>query len=114
MARARELAKTIVKAAGGIFALGELTNWGASAFKAATFSFGTPLTIIPQGAAAGYSSYIIGRAAQHYFEHGGAWGRDSAKQVVKKILSETDKESVLSHIKDEIRRKLSFNRHAGN
>jgi hypothetical protein len=34
--------------------------------------------------------------------------------VVKKILSETDKESVLSHIKDEIRRKLSFNRHAGN
>ncbi|MEZ6093852.1 MAG: GTP-binding protein [Pirellulaceae bacterium] len=111
MAQARNLSKSIVKAA-GIFALGELPSWGAALFKGGTLGLGTPLTMIPQGAAAGFSSYIIGRVAQHYFEHGGSWGQNSAKQVVKRILSETDKDSVLNHIKDEIRRKLTFNRHA--
>jgi small GTP-binding protein len=111
MSQARELSKAIAKAA-GVFALGELTSWGASAFKTITFSVGTPLTLIPQGAAAGFSSYIIGRAAQHYFEHGGSWGRESAKEVVKQILQETDKTSVLNHLKDEIRKKLPWNRHA--
>ncbi len=111
LSQARELSKSIAKAA-GVFALGELTSWGASAFKTLTFSIGTPLTLIPQGAAAGFSSYIIGRAAQHYFEHGGSWGRASAKEVVKQILQETDKSSVLNHLKDEIRKKLPWNRHA--
>ncbi|MBX3417444.1 MAG: GTP-binding protein [Pirellulaceae bacterium] len=111
LAQARNLSKAIAKAA-GVFALGELTSWGASALKTITFSFATPLTIIPQGAAAGFSSYIIGRAAQHYFEHGGSWGRDSAKDVVSHILQSTDKDSVLHHLKDEIKKKLPWNRHA--
>ncbi|HMP79393.1 MAG TPA: GTP-binding protein [Pirellulaceae bacterium] len=111
LAQSRQLAKAIASAA-GVFALGELTSWGASLFKAVTLSFGTVLTLLPQGAAAGFSSYIIGRAAQHYFEHGGSWGMSNAKSVVKQILAETDKNSVISHLKDELRRKLSFNRHA--
>jgi small GTP-binding protein len=112
MAQSRELAKGIAKAA-GVFALGELTNWGASLFKGLTATLGTALTIIPQGAAAGFSSYIIGRAAQHYFEHGGSWGPQSPKQVVKDILATTDRDSVMNHLKDEIRSKLNWNRHAG-
>ncbi len=112
MAQSRELAKGIAKAA-GVFALGELTNWGASLFKGLTVTLGTALTVIPQGAAAGFSSYIIGRAAQHYFEHGGSWGPQSAKQVVKEILAQTDRDSVMNHLKDEIRGKLNWNRHAG-
>ena len=111
MAQARGLAKSIGKAA-GVFALGELTSWGASLFKGLTVTLGTALTMIPQGAAAGFSSYIIGRAAKHYFEHGGSWGDDSAKAVVAGILANTDKDSVLSHLKDEIRQKLNWNRHA--
>lgn len=111
LSQSRELSKAIASAA-GIFALGELTSWGASMFKALTVSFGTVLTALPQGAAAGFSSYIIGRAAQYYFEHGGSWGPASAKAVVKQILSETDKDSVMNHLKDEIRRKLNWNRHA--
>lgn len=111
MYQARNLARAIAKAA-GIFALGELTSWGASALKTLTFSIATPLTLIPQGAAAGFSSYIIGRAAQHYFEHGGSWGRESAKEVVAQILRDTDKDSVIHHLKDEIKRKLPWNRHA--
>jgi len=111
MSQARGLAKAIVKAA-GVFALGELTSYGASAIKFLTVHLGTPVTAIPQGAAAGFSSYIIGRAAKHYFEHGGSWGIDSPKSVVKQILEETDKDSVLDHLKEEIRKRLAWNRHA--
>ncbi|MGI9519537.1 MAG: YcjF family protein [Pirellulaceae bacterium] len=111
MAQARGLAKAISKGA-GLIALGELTSWGASFFKLVTGTLGTALTLLPQGAAAGFSSYIIGQASKHYFEHGGSWGAESAKTVVQRILDETDKDSILSHLKDEIRRRLAFNRHA--
>ena len=111
MSQARGLAKTI-SAAGGIYALGELTNYGASLFKLVTGTLGTALTLIPQGAAVGFCSYIIGNSAKHYFEHGGSWGGGSAKSVVKAILATTNKDSVVSHLKDEIRAKLDWNRHA--
>lgn len=111
MAQARGLAKAIAKAA-GIFALGELTSWGASLIKGATVGLATALTAIPQGAAAGFSSYIIGQAAKHYFEHGGSWGNQSAKAVVAEILRKTDRDSVVDHLKTEIRKKLDWNRHA--
>ena len=111
MAQARNLSKAIGKAAGW-FALGELTSWGASFIKAATVSLATAVTAIPQGAAAGFSSYIIGQAAKKYFEQGGSWGQESAKSIVTDILASTDKDSVLNHLKDEIRQKLNWNRHA--
>jgi uncharacterized protein (DUF697 family)/GTPase SAR1 family protein len=113
MAQARGLAKSIVKAA-GVFALGELTSMGASLFKGLTATLGTAITMIPQGAAAGFSSYIIGQAAKRYFEHGGSWGTGSAKSVVKDILDSTDRSSVINHLKNEIREKIKLNRHAEN
>ena len=58
MSQARGLAKAISGAA-GIYALGELTNWGASTFKLLTGTLGTALTMLPQGAATGFTSYII-------------------------------------------------------
>ncbi len=75
-------------------------------------SLGTAITLIPQGAAAGFSSYIIGQAAKRYFEHGGSWGTGSAKSVVRDILDTTDRGSILDHLKNEIREKLKLNRHA--
>ena len=111
MAQARGLAKAISSAA-GIYALGELTNWGASTFKLITGTLGTALTMLPQGAATGFTSYIIGRSAKHYFEQGGSWGAGSAKTVVKDILATTNKDSVVAHLKDEIKSRLSLNRHA--
>ena len=95
-----------------IYALGVFTNWGASAFKLITGTLGTALTMLPQGAAAGFTSYIIGRSAKHYFEQGGSWGAGSAKTVVKDILATTNKDSVVAHLKDEIKSRLSLNRHA--
>lgn len=108
--QARGMARTIAGAA-GILALGELTNWGSSLFKGLTLGLGSALTLVPQGAAAGFSGYIIGRSAQYYFEHGGSWGSGSPKEVVRQILHETDRDSVVAHLKEEIQRKLRWNRH---
>ena len=113
MVQARGLSKSI-SAAAGIYALGELANIGSSVFKLLTGTLGTALTLIPQGAAAGFTSYIIGNSAKYYFEHGGSWGDGSAKSVVKEILANTDKDSIVSHLKDEIRKKLDWNRHASD
>ena len=65
-----------------------------------------------QGAAAGFGSYIVGQAAKYYFEHGASWGNEAPKTVVQRILAETDKDSVLQHLKDEISKKISRNVHS--
>jgi hypothetical protein len=70
------------------------------------------LTAVPQGAAAGYGSYIVGQAAKFYFEHGASWGGEGPKQIVKRILDQTDKQSVLERLKSEIKRTLARNPHA--
>ena len=67
---------------------------------------------MPQGAAAGFGSYVVGQSAKYYFEHGSSWGGDSPKVVVQRILEETDKQSVLEHLKDEIKKKMQINAHA--
>ena len=84
----------------------------SSLFKAITVGYGAVLTAIPQGAAAGYGSYIVGQAAKYYFEHGSTWGGESPKIVIKRILAETDKTSVLNHLKAEIRSKILRNQHS--
>lgn len=107
-AKAKELAKAIIKSAGWV-GLGELI---VPVVKLFTLSAATPFTILPQGAAAGYSSYIVGHASKYYFEHGASWGPDGPKQVVKNILAKTDKSSVVAHLKKEIQNKLGMNRHS--
>lgn len=107
-AKAKELAKAIGKSAGWV-GVSELVGPIAKLF---TFSVATPFTILPQGAAAGYSSYIVGHAAKYYFEHGSSWGPGGPKQVVKEILANTDKRSVVANLKKEIQSKLGKNPHA--
>ncbi len=109
---ARQLIESILKAAGWVM-LGEMaTHLAASLFKGLTFGAGTVLTALPQGAAAGYGSYIVGQAAKFYFEHGASWGGEAPKAVVNRILQATDKQSVLERLKAEINAKLHLNPHA--
>jgi hypothetical protein len=111
-AHAQRLVSSIAKAAGWVL-LGEaLTSVSSSLFKALTLGYGTVLTALPQGLAAGYGSYIVGQAAKFYFEHGASWGGHAPKTVVQRILDETDKPSVLEHLKDELKKKLQRNIHA--
>ena len=113
---AHKLVLSIVKASGwnvGGIVLGEAAVHAASAlFKAMTAGVGMAVTAVPQGAAAAYGSYIVGQAAKFYFEHGSSWGGESPKVVVRRILNETDKDSVLEHLKEEIKQKMQINPHA--
>jgi small GTP-binding protein len=113
MKNARSLATSIAKSAGLVTVFEALVSWASSAFKALTAGFGSVLTHVPQGAAAGFGSYIVGQAARYYFQHGASWGDQSPKQVVTQILQNTDKQSVLNQLKTEILSKLAVNRHAG-
>ncbi len=105
-ANARGLLRSILVAAGWVTATEMATHLAANVFKVLTVGTGTVLTAIPQGAAAGYGSYIVGNAAKYYLEHGASWGHKSPKEVIRRILDETDKQSVLTHLKDEIRKKI--------
>ena len=110
---ARNLVTSILKAAGWVMLSEAAVSYASSVFKALTVGYGTLATALPQGAAAGYGSYIVGQAARHYFQHGASWGDESPKQVVKQILANTDKESVLERLKTEIGKKISLNRYVG-
>lgn len=112
MNKARSLGFGIVKSIGWVAGVSYAMEMVSSAFKLATFGLGTALTAIPQGAAAGWSSYLVGNAAEYYFQHGGSWGEKSPKEVVKEILKRTDKDSVISKLKDEISAKMAINRHS--
>lgn len=110
---ASSLVTSILKAAGWVM-LGEATvSYAASIFKGLTLGYGTVLTALPQGAAAGYGSYIVGQAARYYFQHGASWGEQSPKQVITQILNNTDRQSVLDQLKLEIKQKISLNRYVG-
>ena len=107
---ARNLVTSILKAAGWVM-LGEAAvSYISSLFKGLTWGSSTAISALPQGAAAGYGSYIVGQAARYYFEHGASWGEKGAKRVVSRILENTDKKSVIEHLKKEIKGKLSENR----
>jgi hypothetical protein len=109
MNNARDLVTSILKAAGWVM-LGEAAvSYASSLFKGLTVGYGTVLTALPQGAAAGYGSYIVGQASRVYFEQGASWGQQGPKRVVARILEKTDKESVLQRLKEEIKKKISLN-----
>ncbi|MCI0334543.1 MAG: GTP-binding protein [Planctomycetes bacterium] len=112
-ANARELTTSILKAAGWVMLSEAAVSYTSSFLKAVSGGWATPITALPQMAAAGWGSYIVGEAARYYFEHGASWGQHGPKRVVTRILENTDKKSVLQRLKDEIKKKISLNRHAG-
>ena len=106
------LIKAIVMAAGWVTLSQVATHLGAGFIKGITAGTGTLVTAPVQGAAAGYGSYIVGQAAKYYLEHGASWGGKSPKAVVADIIANTDKDSVIQKLKDEVRKKLKRNPHA--
>jgi hypothetical protein len=112
-ANARELVTSILQAAGLVMGVEWLVHAAAATFKGLTFGLGTVATALPQGAAAGWGSYVVGESARYYFEHGASWGPQGPKRVITRILENTDKRSVLQRLKEEIKKKISLNRYAG-
>ncbi len=112
----RRNAAKLIKAimiAGGLVTLSQVaTHLGAGLLKGLTAGAGTLVTAPVQGAAAGYGSYIVGHAAKYYLEHGASWGGKSPKAVVADIIANTDKESVIQRLKEEIKARIRKNPHA--
>jgi GTPase len=106
---ASRLAASIAQAAGLMTAGVMASSVLMSLLKGITFGKSTLLTAVPQGLAGGFGSYIVGQAAQYYFEHGASWGNESPKTVAHRILAKTDKASVLDRLKGEIGKRLKSN-----
>ncbi len=110
-AHAHKLVRAILTAAGWMTVTELAFHFAAGIFKSVTLGAGGVLSALPQGAVAGYGSYIVGNAAKYYFEHGASWGSEGPKAVVRRILQQTDRASVLEHLKKEIRKKIATNVH---
>ena len=108
---AKDLAISIAKAAGLMTVSVAASSVLMSLLKGVTLGKSTLITAVPQGLAAGFGAYIVGEAAQYYFEHGSSWGGESPKAVAQRFLNKTDMQSVLERLKAEIAKKLHINRY---
>jgi uncharacterized protein (DUF697 family) len=80
----------------------------SSALKVGTVGLSTVVTAGAQGAVAWYSTYVVGRVAAEYLAKGKSWGDGGPKQVVKKILDDLDRDTVLRDAKREIGARLGL------
>ncbi len=84
----------------GMAALGSLDNpAGLAAYGGAA---------IAQGSIAGYGSYIVGRAAQTYLEQGCTWGETGASTLIRGILAQVDKPSILYRLRSELEQTIGL------
>ncbi len=79
------------------------THIVANLFKISTFGLGTIVVGLPQGAVAAWGSYVVGSACHEYFANGASWGENGPKAVVREILANADRASVMGEIKKGIK-----------
>jgi small GTP-binding protein len=101
------LIRDILFSAGWVTAGEWVTHFVANAMKATSVGASTILTAVPQGLAAGYGSYIVGQASKFYLQHGASWGDAGPKTVVRRILDNAEKDSIMEKLRDEIGSKIS-------
>lgn len=106
---AGKLWKTILWSSGGLLA-GEFGSNMLLGLGKSTAGLGTSLpgyasAAIAQAAVAGYGAYAVGRVAQVYLERGCTWGEDGPDTTIQAILDRVDRDTILSRLKQELRRK---------
>nr|WP_199291879.1 MULTISPECIES: GTP-binding protein [Aphanizomenon] len=108
---ASKLLKTILFSSGGLLLseIGSSFILGLGKTTAAIASGDNPLNIttfvgsaITQGGIAGYGAYTVGKAAQLYLEKGCTWGQLGANTVIREILSQVDKNTILYRLQQEL------------
>lgn len=112
----QDLIIEIGKAMGLIYSVELISNLTCAVLEISTIGLANLVTGVPQGAVAGWTSYLIGSASHEYFANGASWGDKGPKSIIQKILDETDKESIMAEVKDGIREAISNrkNKKAGN
>lgn len=105
----REAARLIATVAAQVAAL-MAGIWGihvaASALKVVSAGLSTVVTGGAQGALAWYATLITGRVVEHYLRQGKSWGAQGPKQVVRDIVAQLDRQSVLREARSEILSRL--------
>jgi hypothetical protein len=86
--------------------------WGvhlvASALKTLSLGLSTAVTAGAQGALAYYATLITGKAAEAYLANGKSWGDKGPKRMVKAVLAQIDRDSVLADAKSQIAARLKL------
>jgi small GTP-binding protein len=102
----RSQSGTLIKAISGQLLLLMGTTWlvylASSLLKAGSAGLSTVLTAGAQGAVAYYSTYVVGRAAEEYLAAGCSWGEGGPKQVIRNILDNIDRDSILTGARKDI------------
>src|SRR5690606_29735746 len=105
----REATRLIAKIAAQVAAL-MAGIWGihiaASALKVASAGLSTVVTGGAQGALAWYATLITGRVVEQYLLQGKSWGAHGPKQVVRDIVAQLDRGSILREARGEILARL--------
>lgn len=81
-------------------------HFASSALKLSTAGLSTLATGVTQGAIAWYSTLVVGEAAKTYLARGKSWGEAGPKLVIRKILDDLDRDSIIQGARAEIRRAL--------
>jgi len=105
---------TLIKTISGQLLLLMGATWfvhlASSLLKAGSIGLSTVLTAGAQGAVAYYSTYVVGRAAEHYLAAGCSWGEDGPKRVISNILNNIDRNSMLAKARQDILDRIRTSR----
>jgi uncharacterized protein (DUF697 family)/GTP-binding protein EngB required for normal cell division len=109
----RSEAGELIKTIGAQMLLLMGTVWAvhfvSSALKLGTGGLSAVVTGGAQGAVAYYSTYVVGQVAERYLAQGKSWGEGGPKFVVREILDNLDRNSIMEQARQEIRDKLKAN-----
>ncbi|UJF24991.1 GTP-binding protein [Suttonella sp. R2A3] len=75
----------------------------SSVLKGLTGGLSTILTAGAQAGVAFYGSYVVGKAAERYFEQGASWGKHGAKQVIKQIMDDLNKDELVEQARSSVK-----------
>ena len=114
MPMTRSQSGTLIKAISGQLILLMGATWFvhlvSSLLKAGSVGLSTLLTAGAQGAVAYYSTYVVGRAAEQYLAAGCSWGEGGPKQVIRNILDNIDRDSMLAKARQDILERIRTSR----
>ena len=89
------------------------TTWAihtlSTVLKITTAGLSTIVTAAVQGSIAYYATTVLGRVAETWLAQGKSWGKHGPKAMVKDIVKNLDKSSILQEGREAILQKLSRN-----
>lgn len=104
-------AGSLIKTIGAQMVLLMGTVWAvyfvSSALKLGTTGLSAMVTGGAEAAVAYYSTYVVGQAAVQYLAQGKSWGEGGPKYVVREILDNLDRESIMEQARQDIKERLS-------